>query len=75
MEIKHVKEYEKPKFSSFQLKTGKILVAGAACLALLCASSTLQGCASTTDGEQPEALLGDPVALDFTDENTNWSSF
>jgi len=53
MEIKHVKEYEKPKFSSFQLKTGKILVAGAACLALLCASSTLQGCRHTTDGYIP----------------------
>jgi len=74
MEIKHVKKYENQKFSTFQLKTGKILVAGAACLALLCASSTLQGCAITC-GEQPEALLGEPVALDFTDEDVNGSSF
>jgi len=50
MEIKHVKEYENPKFSTFQLKTGKILVAGAACLALLCASSALQGCVQTIAG-------------------------
>jgi len=56
MEIKRVKEYENPKFSTFQLKTGKILVAGVACLALLGASSTLQGCA------------GMMIAPDYTEE-------
>jgi len=59
MEVKHVKEYENPKFSTFQLKTGKILVAGAACLALLCASSTLQGCRHATVGDIPSIDLSE----------------
>jgi len=59
MKIKRVKEYENPKFSTFQLKTGKILVAGAACLALLCASSTLQGCATSIDGDIPSIDLSE----------------
>ena len=40
MEIKRIDEYEKPKFNTFQLKTGKMLATGAACLALLGISST-----------------------------------
>jgi hypothetical protein len=58
MEIKHVEEYEKPKFNTFQLKTGKLLMAGAACIALLGMAGALEGCA------------GGLIVPDFTEETS-----
>ncbi|MCL2615726.1 MAG: hypothetical protein FWD30_02885 [Dehalococcoidia bacterium] len=66
MEIKHVEEYEKPKFNSFQLKTGKVLMAGAACIALLGMASALGGCGENLI--EPEYTPGTPAPQDFTNE-------
>ncbi|MCL1885654.1 MAG: hypothetical protein FWF98_02670 [Dehalococcoidia bacterium] len=66
MEIEHVKDYSKPKFNSFQLKTGKMLMAGAACIALLGMAGALGGCAENLiDGEY---TLGTSAPQDFTNE-------
>ncbi|MCL2281495.1 MAG: hypothetical protein FWC25_02395 [Dehalococcoidia bacterium] len=66
MEIKQVDKYEKPKFNTFQLKTGKVLLAGAACLALLGISSTLGSCRYS--GGATEAITGTSAAQDFSVE-------
>ena len=66
MEIKRVEEYEEPKFNTFQLKTGKMLATGAACLALLGISST-GGCINSTT----ETLAGDIASPDFTVTTTH----
>ena len=76
MEIKHVEEYEKPKFNSFQMKTGRVLMAGAACMALLGMAGALEGCAGFMvepghqENVQQEALTGNIVIQDLTDATT-----
>ncbi len=61
MEIKHVEEYEKPEYNTFQLKTGKMLTAGIACMAILGLSGTLAGCIERTLGTPPVSIT-EPVA-------------
>ena len=73
MEIKHVEEYEKPKFNSFQMKTGRVLMAGAACIALLGMAGALEGCAGMMiepdhqEDSQQEAQHGNLMADDFSE--------
>ncbi|MCL2281496.1 MAG: hypothetical protein FWC25_02400 [Dehalococcoidia bacterium] len=72
MEIKQVDEYEKPKFNTFQLKTGKILLAGAACITLLSMSGILEGCSKKETHQ--ESLPGMYMATDFMDETSTTTS-